>query len=658
MRIKLTIVLIILNLVAFYWIYELEKGADPRDSYSQETVNVLPNAASVDEIRIQVNTAQKQDERVLKRNRNYWEITSPFVWAANENAVQRILTQLQFLEKETSIPLADIEKSSQSLADFGLENPTIILSYHAGEKTTVLKIGSPTEMGNRIYLLPEGSDEVYVVSNELLRAITISLAELRSDQVFNIPLFEVRSLSIEQGNQRYRFEETDDTWWLVTPIRARADSARMDAALGELVSLRSLNNVRDLPSGGEAAIFAQPMMRITLSGNNRRRTLVVGAPVENLPEGEKPMRYARLEDDPASATIFTVDASRLESLQDPAERLRERKFLRFNPASVNAVEISQDSQSLTLQKLEKRQSEEPDTWQIFRRDSSGSILTEPADANLVALLLLELRKLEAREFVSDAPSDDDLKEWGLATPHTRLTLKDGTDQTLLLGIDAGSGKLYAKLESEPFVYEIGSLILRHISSDPLLYRSRVLNQSLVGARVVSLELTDLEENRVILSEKIDQSKDTWSTYLQSRPEKEAASLIALIDQLEDFHVSEYLYTKFEPLPGKPWRYKLVVEYFLPGTTDSSTTRREYDFSVRTEATRQVGGSPADKLTFMLVQPMIDALFPLTFVPEAPELPDTPEGVESATPPSLPTTEAPAAEPKTGTPESGESQTAP
>ncbi len=639
MRIKLTIVLIILNLAAFYWIYELEKGADPRDSYRKETVNVLPNAASVDEVRIQVNMGQKQEERVIKRTRNYWEITSPFVWAANENAIQRILTQLQFLEKETSIPLEDIEKSSQSLADFGLENPTIILSYHAGDDVTVLKIGSPTEMGNRIYLLPEGSDEVYVVSNELLKAITISLSELRSDRVINIPLFEVRSLSIEQGDQRYRFEESDDTWWLVTPIRARADNARMDAALGEFVSLRSLNIVRDLPSGGEAAIFGQPMMRVTVSGNNRRRTLVVGSKVENLHEGEPTLHYARLEDDPASGTIFTIDVSKLEGLQDPAERLRERRFLRFDPASVNAVEITEDGKTLTLQKLEKRQAEEPDSWQIFRRGADGSILTEPADSNIVVRLLVELRKLEAREFVSDAPSGEDLKQWGLAEPRTRLTLKDGTDQTLLLGLGAGDGKLYAKLESEPFVYEVGALILPYISSDPLLYRSRVLNQALVGARVVSLDLTDLETGETLLSDKIDQSKETWSMYLQSRPEKENASIIALIDQLENFHVQSYQYTKFAPLPGKPWRYRLVVEYFLPGSTDSTTTRREYDFSVRSEANTQVGGSVEDKLTFMLVQPMIDALFQLTFVKDTPQLPETPAGVESATQPALPETDA-------------------
>ncbi len=636
MRVKLTIVLVILNLAAFYWIYVLEKQSDPKEAYLQETVNILSNASGVDQISIQVKTAQRQEERVIARTRNGWEITSPYVWPANDNAVQRILTQLQFLEKEVTIPLDEIKRSGQTLADFGLEDPAIILSYKMGEKKVVLKIGSPTQLGKRVYLLPPDGDAVLVVSDELLKAITIGLADLRSDRVFDIPLFEVRSLTIEQGEQRYRFEESGDDWWLESPIRVRADNAKVDTALGQLTALRSVHIVRDLPSGGENAVFAQPYMRITLGGNNRRRTLLVGAPVPEVLEGEAPQRYARLENDPASGTIFTVEQKPLERLSDPADRLRQRYFFVFDPTQVNAIEITEDGRSLTLQKLEKRQADEKPSWQIFRKEAGGKIVTQPADAEVIGQLLTSLRGLEAKSFASDAPSGQDLEQWGLANGKTRrVTLRGASEQTLLLGVDKQSDGLYAKLAAEPFVYKVGSLILTKINSDPLTYRSRLLDQSMAGARVVGLTLTDLNGDQKLLAGTIDPQKETWSTHWASLPEKEREAALDLVDQLENFRVAAYEDKPFSAWPGKTWRYRLSVDYFLPGSQDGATTQREYDFSVRQEADRQLGGSPATGLAFELTQPMIDALFVLTFEKDAPVLPDTPEAVEKAEPLPLP-----------------------
>ncbi|MBC2596316.1 DUF4340 domain-containing protein [Ruficoccus amylovorans] len=639
MRLKLTIILVILNLAAFYWIYVLEKQSDPREAYMQETVNILSNASGVDQIRIQVKTAQKQEERVIERTRSGWEITSPYVWPANDNAIQRILTQLQFLEKEVSIPLSEIRHSGQSLADFGLEDPSIILSYRMGGKEVALKIGAPTQLGKRVYLLPPDGDAVLVVSDELLKAITIGLADLRSDRVFDIPLFEVRSLTIEQGDQRYRFEESGDNWWLESPIRVRADNAKVDAALGQLTALRSIHIVRDLP-GGENAVFAEPYMRITLGGNNRRRTLLVGAPVPEVLPGEEPQRYARLENDRASGTVFTVEQKPLERLSNSADRLRQRQFFVFDPSQVNAIEITENEKSLTLQKLEKRQADEKESWQIFRKEPGGKIVTQPADAEIIGQLLISLRTLNATAFASDAPSGQDLEQWGLAGPKTvRVTLRGASEQTLLLGTDKQSDGLYAKLSGEPFVYKVGSLILNQINSEPLTYRSRVLDQSMAGARVVGLTLTDLDGDKELLAAKLDTQKETWSTHWASLPEKEREAALDLVDELENFRVGSYADKPFGDWPAGTWRYRLTVDYFLPGSQAGATTQREFDFGPRLSANKQLAGFPANGLAFYLTQEMIDALFPLTFEQDAPVLPDTPKGIEQAEPLPLPLPEA-------------------
>ena len=65
-----------------------------------------------------------------------WFLTRPIEWRANPNAVSRIISDLQFLEHETSFAVRDVVKNGQSLADYGLDHPKLTVSFTSGGPDT------------------------------------------------------------------------------------------------------------------------------------------------------------------------------------------------------------------------------------------------------------------------------------------------------------------------------------------------------------------------------------------------------------------------------------------------------------------------------------------------------------------------------------------
>ena len=127
---------------------------------------------------------------------------------------------------------------------------------------------------------------------------------------------------------------------------------------------------------------------------------------------------------------------------------------------------------------------------------------------------------------------------------------------------------------------------------------------------------------------------------EAMPEAERVAALNLVSVLEAFHVKNYLQTQYAEIDGKPWRYRLEVEYFLPGSAQDETSPRNYSLTERLKANYQIGGAPTEEVVFTLTQPMIDAVYALTTMTDPPSVPATPEAVEKAIP--APATPSPAA----------------
>ena len=550
---------------------------------------------------------------VLEKEGNDWSIISPIEWRANRFAVNRILNQLQFLERITSFSVQDIVRAGQSLTDYGLAEPSAVLVLTHDGTETKIKIGSSTKVGNRLYILSHDKNEVFVVNRELLDSITIDLEDLRSQLVFDIPLFEVRSVSLRRRSLPIRIVRRGDSWRFETPITAEADAARVETVLNRLSGIRVIGFHSPDPTGQG---LDSPSVRLILEGNNRRETLLLG---HRIPENSgKTLYYARLENNP---TVFTVPSEPFVDLLEAQGKLRDRQLLRISPDSLNAIEITVGSESVRLQKLETG------GWQVPRNEPDGDLANWPADPVLIAEVISGILEAKALRFVTDSPSTTDLEEFGLEDPQSRIRLiaKDQTSVLLIGDLTETKDTAFAKIADHPTVYEIESgRILPLLQTRPLHYRLRLLAQQPNAAKIESINLHDLERGKDLLSLNLsvkpmgpNGSTSEREPNLAGVANKDQEPVRALLQYGKGFTVNSYInqaFTEGHDLGDKmlPWRYRLRFGIILPGGEQAQRRSLSYFFTERLGASTQIGGSPDFEVTFALDQNLIDALFHFTF----------------------------------------------
>ena len=109
MRLKLTILLLVLNAALFGLIYYMEKSPSEFARYDALVfqAGVVENAA-----RIEIRSNVLNQAWVMERETDGWSVSEPINWPANPYAATRILNQLQFLEKQARFPESLVEEDA------------------------------------------------------------------------------------------------------------------------------------------------------------------------------------------------------------------------------------------------------------------------------------------------------------------------------------------------------------------------------------------------------------------------------------------------------------------------------------------------------------------------------------------------------------------
>lgn len=667
MRFRLTILLIFLNALVLTLIYLMERREAAQARFEEGSRTLFGARFNAIDY-VAVSGGELPQSWVLERTgEDQWMLAEPIRWSANPFAVRRILNEITLLEREASFTLREIEQAGQTLADYGLEDPTATLTVGEGPERASLHIGEVTRVGNRLYLLAPDGQKVLVVSRTLLDSLALNLEELRSNSVFSIPVFEARGISLHLRDtepSRIRLNrEAEEDWRFEVPVETRADPRKVELFLSQLTGMQIQEFVS--ASSPNAHGLREPAARITLQGNQRRETLLLGDrltvesnnspgnPANGESAGEE--RYcARLENNP---TVFTLPVEPLTRLSELHTLLRDRDFLRLDSDELTAIRIAMSSSELNLQKLEGG------GWQVSD-GGNGGIQVEDAEPIIMDGLLLSLENLFAMEFVSDAPSREDLESYGLAEPTRTVTLIREEGRSILhFGKTAPDGSfVYATLASEPFVYTVRPEILEFLPPRPAFFRIRTLETLPESAEMIYLEIarrTRPEET----ADTVDAAPPTsegdweilfsagsaeaetadWTQWLEEQPPETAEAVQYLRGFVRTPRAQTYLEDSFNSAyarqdDGLQWQYRLEGVVLLPSGEGARRETYRYYFSPRLGGTTQIGGSPRHRVTFTLNQPMIDALLELTFQRAELTVPET--ELETAPLPEVP---VPAAE---------------
>ena len=649
MRFKFTAFLLILNVIAFGLILFLSKQTGQNNLQSAGLSKQIGREV-IEADHIVLKGRALETPRVLQRDGAAWQITEPLLWPANYFAVNRILNQLQFLEEEASFSIDEIEHTGHSLSDYGLQDPLLTLSIGSGTDAIDLNIGSPTDIGNNVYLLGPDKKDIYVVSRKVIDSLLVDLADLRSGKIFDIPVFEVEALGLQirsststasNGELKVRIARTTSGWILEAPLNADADPSRVSNVINTLSAVK----VERFPEGDDPVLqgLENPFMRVTLQGNKREQILLLGNKDPGA-QGE-PSYFARLDGNP---TVFTVPAAPFDELQKAQEALRERNFMNFDPTQLDAIHITEGELQIRLQKLEAGAD-----WQVICSDAGTEIQPYRADEEVLIELIKNLKSLRASGFALDAPTPGDLDRLGFNTPRRSIALinSDGSQSTLLLAHPVDENmKLYARLDDTDFIYELERRpTLNALSLNELKYRNRALDTLPEAARIQSVKLESLETGDIIFEYSQGEAPEPWIALLAEKPEAERNATLQIIDDIRRFKVKNYLldhYADAYPVDQEkslPWAFKLSAQILLPGDDDAAREdTRTYVFTKRLSGTVQVGGSARHDSIFEIRQETLDAIYQLTEdMPLPPEatgqpIPD-PQYIEPVPAPSRPTT---------------------
>jgi len=620
MRTKVTLVLLFLNVALFFFIFKFERGWRTEQASLEARRRVLgAETADIRSLRI---SGPGVSTIALTRQGDNWSLAEPLEWPANPHAVNRIINELQFLEHETSFSVADLEKNNQSLADYGLENPRLTLAFTTGSDATAsepitLQIGDETKVGNRLYILSPDGKRVHVVGLSLAHSLNLPLAELRADTVFSIPVFEARSLNLQNpANLRVRIRrEGGNRWTYEAPIIARANKAAVELTINALNALR----VRSFTPAGAANETASGNngLRVTLEGNNRRETLIllseIGAVAANAAadadkSAPKPdIEFNAMLEGKSTAFTVALPAALVDALRNAQEVLRETRILDFESGVISSITLSAPNQpDLTLQQFES--GAQTTGWQTVRRAGNQGPQTNPAEPKAVQELIENLRRLSAQRFVSDAPSDADLEAWGFNRPEREITITLGTGAnttttTLQIGLPTTrDGHAYARLGNARFVYLVDEAVVDQTAPDSLRYRQRVLSELPDAAKISALRITDLKNDQIVWEGSTDQ------------PSPETRTLTAGLRRIEAERFVQDSFSESVLAGGmdRRWRWRIDATVLLPSGNGEQTEQLQLWLTDRVGGDQQLAGSQELGAVFMVKQNFLDAFWKLSY----------------------------------------------
>ena len=668
MRTKVTLVLVFLNVALFFFIFKFERqwmtGARARDARSR----ILgPEAADIRSLEIK-STAAGASTIALARRGDTWWLTQPLEWPANPHAVSSIIHELQLLENVSSFSTKDLASNSMSLADYGLDRPKLTVTFASGDAPpTILRIGDSTNIGNRLYVLSPDGERIHVVTRGLADSLSLGLEKLRSDALLTIPAYEARGLLVQSSAVRLRIRRENNRWLFDTIINnARASKTAIDDTVGQLNDLRVKSFNPATPPATLPSV--DPKLRVTLEGNNRRETLLLGEPVPIPPKtGQTPLAaidqsasieyYAQLE---GRAAVFTVavptkPSDLIDTLRNAQVKLREKRLLEFDARNVTAVALTAPNQPpVTLQRLEAGANAAEATWQIVRRGAGAAgPQTLPADRAVVQRLLEQLAQLAAKEnggFVSDAPGNADLEKWGFNRPEREITLTlataatapnapstspGATTQTLTLQLGTDSqGALYARLDpqtnSKGSIYAVTLDLGRELPVSPRDWRDRQLPALPPTATITALALTSTVTDAVPLFTHKLAASETWMSVLAAESPERREALERILAELRAPRAKRFVQDSFSDRvivagDDRPWSWKLEAAISLPGgTTGEQISTKTILFTERVGGAQQLAGSREADAVFEIEQPLLDALWKLTYGPRDPGAPVEPK----------------------------------
>lgn len=397
---------------------------------SREITGLAMQSPTVD-----VSLAREEDGR--------WVITDPIRAPADEGEVRALLRALTLGRVKRVV-----EEDAASLAPFGLDQPSAVLTLTAGAQRERLVLGDSGPITATLYARRDSDRAVLLTDlapkdfyNKTLRTFRQKeILAFDPDQVARIrltyPPTEFVLYRTRQGGHG-----TKDAWQLRYPVETAADPIAVKTLLFKLEALEAIGFVDPGPEHARLAkTLPEPSATITLhvEGRDLRVSLFQ-------PDPGSGQAFARAGDD---GTLYRITPFAVTELTKDLFALRDKRLLGVEPDDLALLEVRTRSQHYVL-------INQSGTWRLEDRPEAK------LDRQVVDLFVSRVAGLPAEIQVLKRAGA--LAPYGLASPTAdfRATSKRGKTTRLILG-KKGAGLVYAKGGGLPGLYQARADILTQI----------------------------------------------------------------------------------------------------------------------------------------------------------------------------------------------------
>ncbi len=603
MRYKLTFFLILANAVVFSVIYYLANEKLSDDSLQS---SLLPPSFMAQINEISFSGSALKDTKLQKVD-DGWNVVEPYEWQANPFSVQEVISILESVRQTASFAVANMD-SGQSLKDYGLEVPLLKVELKTPKESRTLRFGQPSEGGTRFYMLSSDGKTIHVIGDDLAQSFNNAFTHLYNGRILPVAPAEVTSITTQDGLLRVRLNRTDSGWKFETPIQTNADATAVESALSFITNLTVVSFV---PKETASMINTETsVFRLTLDTNGKQgsQSLIVLGNAPKDGNDDREIMFAMRE---GGKVVFTVDAAKIDVLKRLQTSLRDKHLFKMDAKSINYIAISSSGTSTILEKLEN------ESWQTYdREDDVPALKKYVADPVVIQSVLGVLTKLKVDAFVSDAPTEELLDQYGFNEPLMTIVVGYGTQKMqLVVGNLDEMGNAYVKTGDAKKISSVYKVNLNDsfygtfpMPLSSLNYRNRVMKSFPEKSELQSFTVADNQDSTIVFDSEESKTKKDLSKETQD-------AIKLLMGQLLNLRVSNYVDEGFDPdgfgydEKTVPWSYRLTANVKTP---DGVVQKMEFFFTKRMKGLFQIiGAYPEQDLVFVPDQKTADAIFQLT-----------------------------------------------
>ena len=300
-----------------------------------------------------------KDQPITLEKEGQWQIIEPIDSPADEFAVASMLTTLESLKMER-----EVETKAQDLQPYGLDKPSLHLSFMADGIRHHLRVGSKAVVTNEYYVSGDQENRVVLIAASQEQGLNKSLFDLRSKEFFSLKSDDIDRIEIERAKGKFAVHKVAKGHWQASASpEVSIKNAKVDSLLSHLIWLRAKRFLDKSKSQLSQLGFEPARIRITLASKEKSQILLLG----NRSKKEEGV-YAKGGDLP---DVALVDEKLLEQLPVSLGDLEDRTLLSFDLDQIKAVGLKLKDHGGRLERQKDKWKwavgdggQHPETWQV------------------------------------------------------------------------------------------------------------------------------------------------------------------------------------------------------------------------------------------------------------------------------------------------------